>query len=100
MATELNLNKPPAPNASKPEDERQERELLNNRRTWMLCCIMDYSTAMQLGKPPNILEDEVRLHLSFPFLPFLPLLSLLRMGGELGGWCVSVGADAYACVFV
>ncbi|EIM80246.1 uncharacterized protein STEHIDRAFT_150792 [Stereum hirsutum FP-91666 SS1] len=61
MAVELNLNKPPPPNSTpaKPEDERHEREMLNNRRTWMLCCIMDYSTAMQLGKPPTILEDEL-----------------------------------------
>lgn len=63
MAVDLNLNKPPPPNSApaKPEDEKHERELLNNRRTWMLCCIMDYSTAMQLGKPPTIQEDEVRL---------------------------------------
>lgn len=67
MAVELNLNKPPPPNSTpaKPEDERHEREMLNNRRTWMLCCIMDYSTAMQLGKPPTILEDEVSFLVHF-----------------------------------
>lgn len=70
MAVELNLNKPPPPNSmpAKPEDERHEREMLNNRRTWMLCCIMDYSTAMQLGKPPTILEDEVRSNILIEFI--------------------------------
>ena len=57
LAVELNLNKP---SSEPPADERHERELLNRRRTWMICCIMDYSTSMQMGKQPTIREDEVR----------------------------------------
>ncbi|ETW80085.1 hypothetical protein HETIRDRAFT_445608 [Heterobasidion irregulare TC 32-1] len=86
LAVELNLNKP---SNEPPADERHERELLNRRRTWMICCIMDYSTSMQMGKQPTIREDEIIRNSSrwcsastfqHPFDAHLPaIIELLRI---------------------
>ncbi|KAI0041669.1 hypothetical protein FA95DRAFT_1565152 [Auriscalpium vulgare] len=54
LAVELNLN---SISALRPSDERHERELLNRYRTWMICCIMDGSMSLEMGKPP-ICRDE------------------------------------------
>ncbi len=39
-------------------DERHERELLNRRRTWMICSIIDGSTSLETGKAPEVGRDE------------------------------------------
>ncbi|KAF5345063.1 hypothetical protein D9758_010418 [Tetrapyrgos nigripes] len=54
IATDLNLHHPPA---TKPQDERQEREMLNRMRVWMICFNLDRSTATQFGKPSTIKEN-------------------------------------------
>ncbi|KAH9068022.1 hypothetical protein EDB83DRAFT_2314835 [Lactarius deliciosus] len=41
-----------------PLDERHERELLNRRRTWMVCSIMDGSTSLETGKAPGVGKDD------------------------------------------
>lgn len=57
LGIELNLNRMPV---HKPTDERNERELLNRLRTWIICYIMDRCICINLGKPFMIPEDEVR----------------------------------------
>jgi hypothetical protein len=37
--------------------ERQEREILNRTRVWMICFNLDRSTATQFGKPITVKED-------------------------------------------
>jgi len=54
LATDLNLHVPPT---SKPQNEKQEREILNRTRVWMNCCNLDRSTATQFGKPATIKDD-------------------------------------------
>jgi len=39
-------------------DERHERELLNRRRTWMICSIVDGSTSLETGKEPGVGKDR------------------------------------------
>ncbi|TFY56655.1 hypothetical protein EVG20_g8846 [Dentipellis fragilis] len=56
LAMELDLNRPSRP---RPSDERYEREMLNRYRTWMVCCIIDASICLQLGKQPLIREDAI-----------------------------------------
>lgn len=56
LGIELNLNRMPS---VKPTDERNERELLNRIRTWIICYIMDRCICINLGKPFMIPEDEV-----------------------------------------
>ncbi|EIN06539.1 hypothetical protein PUNSTDRAFT_72698 [Punctularia strigosozonata HHB-11173 SS5] len=56
IAMDLNLHVPPQ---TKPQNERQEREVLNRTRAWMLCFNQDRSTATQFGKPWTIKEDYI-----------------------------------------
>ncbi|KAH9957520.1 hypothetical protein BC827DRAFT_1270211 [Russula dissimulans] len=42
----------------RPLDERHERELLNRRRTWMICSIVDGSTSLETGNAPGVGKDE------------------------------------------
>ena len=37
--------------------EKQEREMVNQTRVWLLCFNLDRSTAAQFGKPSTIKED-------------------------------------------
>ncbi|KAI0263263.1 hypothetical protein BC834DRAFT_325863 [Gloeopeniophorella convolvens] len=55
IALELGLNRD---SSARPLDERHERELLNRRRTWMICSIMDGSTSLETGKAPGVGNDE------------------------------------------
>lgn len=55
LALELGLNRD---SKESPRDERHERELLNRRRTWMICSIMDGSTSLETGKAPGVGKDE------------------------------------------
>ncbi|KAA1475932.1 hypothetical protein DENSPDRAFT_874330 [Dentipellis sp. KUC8613] len=62
LAMELDLNRPapaPTPARPRPADERYEREMLNRYRTWMVCCIVDASICLQLGKQPLIRDDAI-----------------------------------------
>ena len=54
IATDLNLHQV---SSTKPQTEKQEREMLNRRRVWMICFNLDRSTATQFGKPSTIKED-------------------------------------------
>lgn len=56
IATDLNLHLLPA---TKPHNEKQEREVLNRMRVWMMCFNLDRSTATQFGKPSTIKEDYI-----------------------------------------
>jgi hypothetical protein len=56
LATDLNLHQVPSSKALK-GNERQERELLNRTRVWMICFNLDRSSATQYGKPPTIKAD-------------------------------------------
>lgn len=56
IATDLNLHQMSGP---KPQNEKQERELLNRTRVWMICFNLDRSTATQFGKPITIKEDYI-----------------------------------------
>ncbi|KAH9175762.1 hypothetical protein EDB89DRAFT_1943990 [Lactarius sanguifluus] len=55
LAIELGLNRD---STVQPLDERHERELLNRRRTWMVCSIMDGSTSLETGKAPGVGKDD------------------------------------------
>lgn len=55
LAIELGLNRD---SNVRPLDERHERELLNRRRTWMICSIMDGSTSLETGKAPGVGKDD------------------------------------------
>ena len=54
VATDLNLHQQ---STVRPVNERQEREILNRTRVWMICFNLDRSTASQFGKPFTIKED-------------------------------------------
>ncbi|KAI6100455.1 hypothetical protein EV401DRAFT_1877551 [Pisolithus croceorrhizus] len=56
IATDLNLHQA---FEIQPTTERQERELLNRIRVWMICFNLDRSTATQFGKPSTIKEDHI-----------------------------------------
>lgn len=56
LATDLNLHQV---STTQPQTERQERELLNRTRVWMICFNLDRSTATQFGKPSTIKEDYI-----------------------------------------
>ncbi|KAL0566819.1 hypothetical protein V5O48_015183 [Marasmius crinis-equi] len=56
IATDLNLHTLPT---TKPHNEKQEREMLNRTRVWMMCFNLDRSTATQFGKPSTIKEDYI-----------------------------------------
>lgn len=56
IATDLNLHQV---SSTKPQNEKQEREILNRRRVWMICFNLDRSTATQFGKPSTIKEDYI-----------------------------------------
>ncbi|OJA14638.1 hypothetical protein AZE42_02677 [Rhizopogon vesiculosus] len=59
LATDLNLHQVPT---MQPQTEREEREMLNRTRVWMLCFNIDRSTATQFGKPSTIKEDYITRH--------------------------------------
>ncbi|KAK2461096.1 hypothetical protein APHAL10511_006875 [Amanita phalloides] len=59
LATDLNLHQL---SSSKPQSEKQEREVLNKTRVWMICCNLDRSTATQFGKPSTIREHYALRH--------------------------------------
>ncbi|KAF8198312.1 hypothetical protein K438DRAFT_1584084 [Mycena galopus ATCC 62051] len=61
IATDLNLHQVPNTKAAK-GNEKQERELLNRTRVWMICFNLDRSSATQYGKPPSIRADYVMRH--------------------------------------
>lgn len=54
IATDLNLHQV---SNTKPQSEKQEREILNKTRVWMICFNLDRSTATQFGKPSTLKED-------------------------------------------
>ncbi|KAI0369514.1 hypothetical protein BV20DRAFT_1078089, partial [Pilatotrama ljubarskyi] len=54
LATELNLSRIPD---GQPVDERQEREILNRTRMWLMCYIMDRCLSIQSGKAWMVQED-------------------------------------------
>jgi hypothetical protein len=54
IATDLNLHQV---STTKPQNEKQEREILNRTRVWLICFNLDRSTATQFGKPSTIKED-------------------------------------------
>jgi hypothetical protein len=56
IATDLNLHQV---STTKPQNEKQEREMLNRTRVWMICFNLDRSTATQFGKPSTIKEDYI-----------------------------------------
>lgn len=56
IATDLNLHQV---SMTQPQTERQEREMLNRTRVWMICFNLDRSTATQFGKPSTIKEDYI-----------------------------------------
>ncbi|KAF5376493.1 hypothetical protein D9615_008666 [Tricholomella constricta] len=56
IATDLNLHQV---STTKPQSEKQEREILNRTRVWMICFNLDRSTATQFGKPSTIKEDYI-----------------------------------------
>ncbi|KAH7886528.1 fungal-specific transcription factor domain-containing protein [Phlebopus sp. FC_14] len=56
IATDLNLHQV---STIQPQTERQEREILNRTRVWMICFNVDRSTATQFGKPSTIKEDYI-----------------------------------------
>ncbi|KAJ7860084.1 hypothetical protein B0H14DRAFT_3624646 [Mycena olivaceomarginata] len=43
-------------------NEKQERELLNHMRVWMICFNLDRTIAAQFGKPTTIKEDYILRH--------------------------------------
>jgi hypothetical protein len=55
LATDLNVHQVPS-NKFK-GNEKQERELLNRTRAWIICFNLDRSIATQFGKPTTIKED-------------------------------------------
>lgn len=55
LAIELGLNRD---SDVRPLDERHERELLNRRRTWLICSIMNGSTSLETGNAPGVGKDE------------------------------------------
>ncbi|KAI9068941.1 hypothetical protein FKP32DRAFT_1671776 [Trametes sanguinea] len=59
IATDLNLH---VVSNVKPKTEKQERELVNQTRVWLLCYNLDRSTATQFGKPATIKEDYTIRH--------------------------------------
>ncbi|KAJ7725205.1 fungal-specific transcription factor domain-containing protein [Mycena metata] len=60
LATDLNLHQ--VATRSVKGNEKQEREMLNRTRVWMICFNLDRSTATQFGKPSTIKEDYVLRH--------------------------------------
>ena len=54
IATDLNLH---VVSNVRPKTEKQEREMVNQTRVWILCFNLDRSTATQFGKPSTIKED-------------------------------------------
>jgi hypothetical protein len=54
IAMDLNLHQA---TKTKPQNEKQEREMLNRTRVWMICFNLDRSTATQFGKPSTIKEN-------------------------------------------
>ncbi|KAI0791090.1 hypothetical protein C8Q75DRAFT_816566 [Abortiporus biennis] len=67
LGIELNLNRIPA---EKPTDERNQRELLNRLRTWIICYIMDRCICINLGKPFMVPEDDVIRNVAARFLGY------------------------------
>ncbi|KAM5545448.1 hypothetical protein V8D89_000486 [Ganoderma adspersum] len=59
IATDLNLH---VVSNVKPKTEKQEREMINQTRVWLLCFNLDRSTASQFGKPSTIKEDYTIRH--------------------------------------
>jgi hypothetical protein len=79
IATDLNLHQV---TSTKSQTEKQEREILNRTRVWMICFNLDRSTATQFGKPSTIKED-LCVSISLPvacLLIFLALCVTLRIG--------------------
>ncbi|KAJ7666954.1 hypothetical protein DFH06DRAFT_1384519 [Mycena polygramma] len=66
LATDLNLHQVQSSKAAK-GNEKQEREVLNRTRVWMICFNLDRSTATQLGKPSTIRDNYVLRHGSDDF---------------------------------
>ncbi|KAJ7485082.1 hypothetical protein B0H11DRAFT_1149994 [Mycena galericulata] len=63
LATDLNLHLVQNSKAHK-GNEKQERELLNRTRVWIICFNLDRSTATQFGKPATIKEEYILRHRS------------------------------------
>ncbi|RDX45931.1 hypothetical protein OH76DRAFT_1532078 [Lentinus brumalis] len=59
IATDLNLH---VVSNVKPKTEKQEREMVNQTRVWILCFNLDRSTSAQFGKPSTIKEDYTIRH--------------------------------------
>lgn len=55
IAIDLNVNILPA---SKPKTEKDERELRNRTRLWMICFQTDWQMAAHYGKPSSLKENK------------------------------------------
>ncbi|KAJ7660324.1 hypothetical protein DFH06DRAFT_393736 [Mycena polygramma] len=58
LATDLNLHEVQS-SQTRNANDKQERELLNRTRVWMICSIADRSMAAQFGKPTTLSEHCV-----------------------------------------
>ncbi|KAG5721547.1 Protein priB [Termitomyces sp. T112] len=58
IATDLNLHQVSTLDL---QNEKQGREMLNRIRTWLICYTVDRWSAIQLGKPWSIKEDNLML---------------------------------------
>lgn len=67
IATDLNLHHV---STTLPKTEKQEREMLNKIRVWMVCFNLDRSTATQFGKPATIKEDLYVIRVLFHVIIF------------------------------
>jgi hypothetical protein len=56
IATDLNLH---VPLKTKPQNETQEREVLNRTRVWLICFNLDRSTSTQFGKMSTLREGFI-----------------------------------------
>jgi len=79
IATVLNLHQVAT---TKPQNEKQEREILNKTRVWMICSNLDRSTATQFGKPLMIKEDSCVFSLFRLQCPRPTMFSIMRNAKE------------------
>ena len=95
LATELNLSRTPK---TKPANEREEREILNQTRAWITCFVMDRCMSIQLGKPWMIPEDQVSSCLSN--LMHQDVYSCVETVRNASTWCTSSKYQGRGDIFV
>nr|GAT47127.1 predicted protein [Mycena chlorophos] len=66
LATDLGLDKARvvggAQEDGEGDDEERERESLNRTRTWIVCCLLDRSMAIQFGRSETVKEEDIAAH--------------------------------------